>query len=135
MHNHITRFLDEYAPFRKLKKKRIKLKGKPWITKEILYRMSQRDKVFSRYNKAKDNDNKEILYHQYKKLRNDLTKIQRDSKIKYYKNYFEINKKKTSVIWEGIRSLVNIKPPNKTVITSLDSEGKSISDLIKIANC
>ena len=91
--------------------------------------------MFPIYNKSKDKGNKEILYHQYKKLKNDLTKITRDSKINYYKNYFEINKKKTSVIWKGIRSLVNIKPTNKTEITLQDSKDNSISDPIKIANC
>ena len=39
MHNRITYLLVEYAPFRKWKRKEIKLKGKPCITKEILHLM------------------------------------------------------------------------------------------------
>ena len=92
--------------------------------------MWQRDNVFSRYNKAKNNDNKEILYHQYKKLRNDLTTIMRDSKINYYKHYFEVKRREHLISGKD-----NIKPTNKTEITLLDSKGNSISYPIKIANC
>ena len=40
--NGINFLLDEFAPHRKLKKHEIKLKTKPWITKEIQYLMWER---------------------------------------------------------------------------------------------
>ena len=35
LHDHINNLLDKTAPYRKLSKKEIKLKSKPWINNEI----------------------------------------------------------------------------------------------------
>ena len=72
--------------------------------------------------------------YDYKKLRNELTTLKRN-KLEYYKQYFEKNKKKTAALWKGIRSLVTIKPSNKTDISILDSNGELITGPLKIANC
>ena len=45
-YNNINYILDEFAPFKKLNKNDIKLKGKPWINKEVQYLMWKRDKLF-----------------------------------------------------------------------------------------
>ena len=117
IHNHVNFILDEFAPFRKLNKREIKLKSKPWISKDILFLMWERDKIFSKYHKCKYPLNKSNLFSQYKLIRNEVTKLKRDNKIKYYKEFFEINNKKTSAIWKGIRSLVTIKPSNLNQLT------------------
>ena len=64
-----------------------------------------------------------------------MTLLKRNNKLEYYKQYFEKNKKKTAALWKGIKSLVAIKPSNKTDISILDSNGELITDLLKIANC
>ena len=43
-YNNINYSLDEFAPFKKLNKNDIKLKGKPWINKEVQHLMWKRDK-------------------------------------------------------------------------------------------
>ena len=43
-YNNINYILDEFAPFKKLNKNDIKLKGKPWINKEVQHLMWKRDK-------------------------------------------------------------------------------------------
>ena len=48
IHSHVNFILDE-APFRKLNKYEIKLKSKPWISKDILFLMWERDKMFSKH--------------------------------------------------------------------------------------
>ena len=83
--------LDEFAPFKKLNKREIKLKSKPWISKEILFLMWKRDKLFSKYYKCKNPINKPNLFSQHKVIKNDVTKLKRDNKIKHYKNFFEEN--------------------------------------------
>ena len=35
--NHVTYILDELAPYKKLSKREIKLKSKPWINNNILF--------------------------------------------------------------------------------------------------
>ena len=98
IHNHVNIILDEFAPFRKLNKREIKLKSKPWISKDILFLMWERDQMFSKYHKCKYPLNKSNLFSQYKLIQNEVTKLKRDNKIKYYKEIFEINNKKTSAI-------------------------------------
>ena len=47
IHNHVNSILDEFAPFRKLNKREIKLKSKPWISKDILFfNMGKSSNVF-----------------------------------------------------------------------------------------
>ena len=58
--------------------------------------------------KNKGSDTARIIFDEYKKIRNIVTKLKRDSKLEYYHKFFEENKKKSSAIWKGIRSKVNI---------------------------
>ena len=90
-------------------------------------------KLFQKYNKEKDPDKKLSLHKDYKKLRNELTKIKRDSKNTYNKNYFYNNKHKSSEIWKGIRIIVNIKT-KKASNTKLLINNNLISDPSKIGN-
>ena len=55
-----------------------------------------------------------------------MTKLKRESKITYYNNFFEINKNKSSIIWKGIRSLVNIRSSSKKIISFIDENGSKI---------
>ena len=45
------------------------------------------------------------------------------------------NKLEYYTLWKGIRSLLTIISPNKTDISILDSNGKLITDPLKIVNC
>ena len=58
--------------------------------------------------------------------------MKRESKIDYYKKYFEVNKNKASSIWKGIRSIVNIQDSSKKDIKLLNDKGKNIYDPKKI---
>ena len=93
------------------------------------------EKRFRKFRTASDDNTKTKLYNDYKTLRNELTLLKRNNKLEYYKQYFEINKKKTAALWKGIRSLVTIKPSNKTDNSFLDSNGELTTDPLKIANC
>ena len=108
-YNQINILLDEVAPYKKLTKKEIKLKSKPWITIDIQHLMQKRDKLH-KYCQESNKTKKEELYLNYKKLRNKLTKM---SVKLYYKNFFETNKNNTSKIWKGIRSMDNLNGTSK----------------------
>ena len=77
---------------------------------------------------------KNDLHPDYKKLRNEITKEKRLSKKAYFTSYFEKNKQKSSDIWKGIRSPVNIKPLKSPSFKLLDDNKNLISDLSKISN-
>ena len=82
------------------------------ISKEILHKCKNRDSILKCISNEKD---------------------QRDSKKAYYTAYFEKNKYKSSEIWKGIRSLVNINSTTSFNIKLLD-ENKLIINPKKISN-
>ena len=49
----IIQIIDKHAPDKKLSKKQIKFKSKPWITKGIKISISTKNKLFKRYLKNK----------------------------------------------------------------------------------
>ena len=55
-------------------------------------------------------------------------------KKEFYTSYFEKNKNKSSEIWKGIRSLVNIKSSKTSNIRLLDQQENLINDPNKISN-
>ena len=130
LYHHINFILDELAPYKKLTKREIKLKAKPWINNVILSKMHERDKLLRKFCNLKDKNSTHAqnIYNQYKTIRNNVTNLKRQSKSNYYKEYFEINKTKSSMLWKGIRSLVNITNSSKKDIKLLDNKGKNISD-------
>ena len=127
-------YLDEFAPFKKVTKNEYKLMLKPWITNEILHQCKKRDAILKSISKEIDPNQKVILREEYKKLRNDITKVKRDSKKAYYTSYFEKNKYKSAEIWKGIRSLINIKSSKTSNIKLLDTNKNLISDPKKVSN-
>ena len=72
------------------------------------------------------------LFKDYKMLRNIITRMKRDAKSKYYKEYFEMHKDKAASIWKGIRSLVKLKSSSKKDVSIIDDKGVIISDQEKM---
>ena len=135
LHDNIVYLLDEFAPYRRISKKEFKLKAKPWINHEILKNIKLRDKLLLKYHKSNDVTNKIIIYAQYKLKRNSITKLKREAKKRYYKDFFELNKTNISIVWKGIKSIVNIKQQSsRKDITLIDGDGKDITDPYKISN-
>ena len=133
-HNQIIFLLDEFAPLKKVTPKELKLTTKPWISKELLKIMQKKNKLYKRYCSENDNTKKEKLFTEYKIIRNEVTKLKRDSKTDYYKKYFEQNRNKSSMVWKGIRSLVKLKNSNTSSYNISDNTGKHVSNQHKVAN-
>ena len=49
LHHYINNLLDISAPYKKLSKKEIKLKSKPWISTKIQSLMNKRGKLFTKF--------------------------------------------------------------------------------------
>ena len=107
---------------------------KPWISSNILNKCKYRDSLLHNISKEKDPRIKNDLHTDYKKLRNEITKEKCLSKKAYFTSYFEKNKQKSSDIWKGIRSLVNIKPLKSSSFKLLNDNKNLISDPSKISN-
>ena len=73
--------------------------------------------------KAKNKQHKLIKHESYKKYRNKIIELIRQSKRTYYQRYFEQNKKDSKTIWRGIHE----------IISSRKNKNGSITDEIEIA--
>ena len=133
-YNKINFHLDEMAPLKKVTLKEFRLKLKPWISKEILLKCEKRDLLLKNIKNETDPTKIESLRNEYKTIRNEITHDKRSSKKAHFTAYFDRNKNKSSDIWKGIRSIVNIKPTKTPSIKLMDEYKNLISDPLKISN-
>ena len=81
-------FISRKVPCHKLSKKQLKFPTKPWINKDIQKKIKYRDKLFRQVTKSGNTQTR----HLYKTFRNRIVKKIRNSKQKYYLNYFNQNR-------------------------------------------
>ena len=125
----ISEIVDLHVPVIQLSKKEMKTKSKPWITPAIQISISKKNKLYKNYLKTKSVH----YYTRFKIYRNKINNLLRISKRNYYNSYFAIKQGNSKLIWEGIKSIINVKSkvPGTPVINENDSE---ISDPKKIAD-
>ena len=115
----IEQFLDEMAPVKRLTKKEIQLKKRPWITHGILASIKDRDKLYKEFTKEIDPILKSELHTRYKRKRNMIVTLLRQSKKQFFAAYFEEHKSNVKKTWEGIRNIVKVSNKNRTSPTQL----------------
>ena len=130
----INSIIDKHMPLRKLTKKEIKLKKKPWITNEIRAQMRKRDKKHRKFLKTKNREKRDELYINFKEFRNKVVALCRASKKSYFRNYFSENCDNSKKTWQGIKSIINIKPASKSELNSLLIDNEISTDPVSIAN-
>ena len=122
--------VDRHAPIKKLKPKEIKLNQKPWIHSELNKMIKIKNKLFNRKKRQPNNDNVRRLYNLF---RNRVNRELIKSKKNYYAKYFEENSNSSKKVWEGIRSIINIKNPKGTSISQIKIDERIIEDPREIA--
>ena len=128
----LIELVKTHAPLKKLTKRDIKFRNKPWINRKIQKMMCIRDRLLGRLKKTNDQSVKDL----YKKFRNRVSDSLRESKASYFYNYFQKNSNNMKQLWSGIKSVISIrKSSNVNVISKLkDSNGNITSDPAVIAN-
>ena len=134
--NRLLSNLDEvvktHAPLRKLTKRDIKFRNKPWINGKIQKMMRIRDRILKKLKK----NNNPALTSLYKKFRNRVSVSLNESKASYFYDYFQKNSNNMKQLWSGIKSVIDVRrSSNINVISKLkDSSGNTTSDPVVIAN-
>ena len=87
--------------------------------------------MLHKFNKSKNKETEgaQNLYNEYKRLQNILTSKKREFKKDYYTSHFDQYKNKVSVIWKGIKSLVNITTSSKKDINIINNQGRKITEI------
>ena len=129
----IDKIINQYLPKRKMTKKEIKQRLKPWISNRILKMIQLRDKIHKKFIKAKNQIIKDLFHEKYKTLRNEIVSLCRQSKKDYYQNYFSNNSNNLRNTWRGIKLIINLNTNGKTNPTSLLINNELTTDPTLIA--
>ena len=65
----VNALLDEHAPYHKLSKKEISLEAKPWINKNIIALLRERNRLFQRYCNENNPTLKVAKHSKYKNVK------------------------------------------------------------------
>ena len=101
----------------------------PWITKGILNSIKNRNNLYKLYLRKPSAQN----HDKYKQYRNQLTKIIRKSKIKYYSNELENAAGNMNSTWKVINKIIN-KGKSKEKIDSVNVGNHEVKNPSDIAN-
>ena len=88
----INKLLDKHAPC-VMSKSCSSFTFKPWITTAIAYSIKSKNKIYKKFCKEKNPQQREIYGKQFRTYRNHLTTLLRITKDEYYKTYFQENKR------------------------------------------
>ena len=133
-----NKIIDKHVPLRKLTNKEIKNKTKPWITNETRSLIKKRNKLFNNLKNEALLTKKEELKLKIKVLKNKIKHLLRDSKSKYFKNYFEDNANNIRNLWKGINEIISNQKNRRADINCIETEDKksreTITNKTEIAN-
>ena len=129
--NDLTSLTKKHAPIKKRSRKEMKLKDKPWINNRIQKMMRIRDRVLLKLKKKASDDNRNL----YKKFRNRVTNEIKESKARYFHNYFSTNSQNMKKLWSGIKTIISHKSSSSFSVNKIqDKNGNVTSDHCKISN-
>ena len=90
--NRYCSILDKHAPLKKLTKKEVKRKKKPWITQGLIKSISKKRALFVKMKKLQiKNRNTDEVFKLYKIYNNTINKLKRKCKRDFYQEYFNKN--------------------------------------------
>ena len=108
---------DKHAPFRV---SRMKVRKNKWITSEIQRLINKRDYLHKRAIKSNDVNRQNILWEEYRKIRNQVTKSIKKSKLKHFENITDSHKNNPKQFWKEMRSACPTKSKQKVPDISPD---------------
>ena len=129
-HQKISNVINNHFPIRRLTRREIKIRAKPWITKGLKVSIAIKNRLYKSYIKSK-NDH---YFSKYKTYRNKLKHLLLLSKKSYYDNYFIKNQNNIKETWKGIKQLITFRQSFTNVPTTLEVGNSKLSNTQSIAN-
>ena len=120
--------VNKFAPLKKASRKEKKLSQKPWLSRELLNLIKQKNKLFKELHKKFDGD----IFQKYKKQGNALNREIKRAKENYYKDLIDDSKGNSSTQWKIIGELANSKKNKKTFPNQIVTDKEVIDDPQKI---
>ena len=96
-----------------------KLLSKQWITHGFMTSIKIKDKIYRKLLKSKNSEQIERLYNEFKRYRNMINILTRNSKANHYQNFFQERKENILETSEGIKSIINTNTTKNKYINCL----------------
>ena len=119
----MNKLLDKHIPLKKVSIKNFRRRFKPWFTIGILKSLRKKSDLHNRYIRAKDLENKQLLYNRFKVYRNMLVTLIRKSKQNHFDKYFTDNVNNLRETWKGIKNIIQMKNNTGSLPTSIFDKG------------
>ena len=132
--SNIDLLVKSHAPLKKLNKSQIKFQQKPWITNGLQTSIKKKNKFFSKYINSKNPNTKYEFHQVYKKYRNMLSTLLKESKKNYYNSYFSENAKNIKNTWKGIKSIITLKSKDQETPKVIKENDAYLTEPKQIAN-
>ena len=104
----INAILDNHAPLRKVTKKKLRFRSKPWITLGLQKSISIKNSLFAKFIKSNINQRNE-MHIKYKQYRNLVSTLLKRSKCLFFTKFFNDNLNNLKNTWKGIKNLISLK--------------------------
>ena len=126
----LSKIIDHHAPIKKIPRKELKLRSKPWITLSIRKSIFVKNKLYKKFLKSKL-----PYYHlKFKYYRNRLSHLIKVSKKQYYNDYFHANRSNPKKIWTGIKRIITLRPKCNHAPKKINNKNTDITEPKAIAN-
>ena len=122
-HEKLLKVINMHAPLKKLSRKEIKWRTKPWITTGIQKSIKEKNSCYKKYVKTRHKFWHDRCKYCTKMIKNLIF----SSKKKYYEKYFAGNSKNSKKIWKGINEILKNRTKSDTDIY-IDENGTMITD-------
>ena len=127
----LVELCDKHAPLEKVSNRKKKYCMKPYIDKELVHEIKNKNKLYSLYRRHPSEHNKVS----FKTAKNKVVANLREKKKAYFYNYFKKFRNNSKKMWQGINlALDQTKHKNTFPTTVKDVDGTSLDDPHDIAN-
>ena len=122
--------IDLHAPLKKLSRKQLNLKLKPWITKRLLVSIKHKQQLYKTHFVNGNSEQKKI----YKKYADNLNRIKFAAKQLYYQKELENSKFNMFKTWKTVRSLLPSSNKKSSTPEKIKYNDQTFSNPLDIAN-
>ena len=130
----INAILDNHAPLRKVAKKKLRFRSKPWITLGLQKSISIKNSLFAKFIKSNDINQRNEMHIKYKQYRNLISTLLKRSKCLYFTKFFNDNLNNLKNTWKGIKNLISLKNVSHSSPSSIHHNNKTLTSPFEIAN-
>ena len=127
----LNRFIDHFAPSKKIKVKKNKIRREPWFTKGL---QKSRFTLTKLYKKAADKSKESREYKRYTAYRNQYNNVKRAAKKAHYDKLFDMHRNDIRQTWSVINELQGNSKKKHCAIQKLVINNKDICQPQEIVN-